>query len=131
MGCFDDCLTGMMEPYGGNTPLFNSNTTDATVTIVQESYDGGTKVTRIQTPPRTETGVLMEAINNILGYMDMSCMMDTCPTSDEECPKTDEPSDKKEKPESNLKQSFGSKQDGYNSNNKKDEEKGDSHGSDV
>ena len=70
---FDDCIADMMEPYGGNTPLFSADKTDATVTIVQEAYDDGMKVTRISTPPRTETSVLMEAIDTILGIMDYSC----------------------------------------------------------
>lgn len=67
---FEDCCSGIMEPYGGNMPLFNSPTTnDATVTIVSESYDDGMKVTRIQTPPRTETKTLIEAIDNVLGMV--------------------------------------------------------------
>jgi len=69
MGCFDDCLSGMLEPYGGNMPLFKGDTTDATVTIIKESYDDGMSVTRIQTPPRTPTCKLVEAINNVLGMM--------------------------------------------------------------
>lgn len=74
MGCFDECLEGMMEPYGGNTPLWSADKTDATVTIVQEAYDDGMKVTRIQTPPRTETSKLMEAINSILGMFGDECL---------------------------------------------------------
>ena len=69
MGCFDDCMNDIMEPYGGNMPLFNGGTTDATVTIVKESYDDGMSITRIQTPPRTYTPKLIEAINNVLGMM--------------------------------------------------------------
>ena len=100
MGCFDECLNGIMEPYGGNMPLFNSSdTTDATVTIVQESYDDGMKVTRIQTPPRTNTKTLIEAIDNVLGFMGSSCLSDmmseTSPTT-EEC--DEDKSDKKKKP---------------------------------
>lgn len=70
MGCFEDCRSEIMEPYGGNMPLFRSaDTTDATVTIVQESYDDGMSVTRIQTPPRTQTKTLIDVIDNILGFM--------------------------------------------------------------
>ena len=59
-----------MEPYGGNMPLFKSDSTnDATVTIVEEAYDDGMKVTRIQTPPRQNTRSLIAAIDNILGLM--------------------------------------------------------------
>jgi len=77
MGCFDECLGNMLEPYGGNMPLFGGNTTDATVTIVQESYDDGMKVTRIQTPPRTPTDKVVDAINNVLGFMGDMPMFDS------------------------------------------------------
>jgi hypothetical protein len=70
MGCFEDGLRNISEPYGGNMPLFNSpNTTDATVTIVSESYDDGMRVTKISTPPRTETRTLIDAIDQALGLV--------------------------------------------------------------
>lgn len=93
MGAFDDYISDMMEPYGGNMPLFNhGDTTDATVTIVQESYDDGMNITRIQTPPRTETSKLMDAINYVL------CLMgDSCPMLDK--PEADKPSEEKKEQE--------------------------------
>ena len=70
MGTFQDCCSNIMEPYGGNMPLFKSeDTTDATVTIVEEAYDDGMKITRIQTPPRQNTRSLICAIDNILGLL--------------------------------------------------------------
>ena len=70
MGCFEDGLRNISEPYGGNMPLFNSpNTTDATVTIVSESYDDGMRVTKISTPPRMETRTLIDAIDQALGLV--------------------------------------------------------------
>ena len=70
MGCFEDGLRNISEPYGGNMPLFNSpNTTDASVTIVSESYDDGMRVTKIQTPPRTETRSLIDMIDVALGLV--------------------------------------------------------------
>lgn len=85
MGCFDECLDGISEPYGGNMPLFkSSDTTDATVTIIQESYDDGMSVTRINTPPRTNTNTLLDVINNILGFM--------CPTKEIDGQKNEKPS---------------------------------------
>ena len=70
MGCFEDGLKNISEPYGGNMPLFHSSdTTDATVTIVSESYDDGMRVTKIQTPPRTETKDLISMIDEVLGFV--------------------------------------------------------------
>jgi len=77
MGCFEDCCDYICEPYGGNMPLFSKDQTDATVTIVQEAYDDGMKVTKIQTPPRTESSKLIDAINSILGmFGDMDLFKD-------------------------------------------------------
>jgi len=70
MGCFEDGLKNICEPYGGNMPLFNSpNVGDASVTIVSQSYDDGMKVTKISTPPRTETRTLIDAIDQALGLV--------------------------------------------------------------
>ena len=71
MGMFEDCCSNITEPYGGNMPLFRGDQTDASVTIVQEKYDGGMSVTKISTPPRTEASSLIQAIDNILGYLDV------------------------------------------------------------
>ena len=124
MGCFDDAITGMMEPYGGNMPLFRGDQTDATVTIVQESYDNGMNITRIQTPPRTETSKLMEAINAILGIFG-----DTCPSLDKDGQKSDKSSDKdgekddKSKQGDNL-QPFGKSEESEDSSDNESEEHG-------
>jgi len=129
MGCFDECLSGMMEPYGGNMPLFNSpETTDATVTIVQESYDDGMSVTRIQTPPRTPTCKLVDAINNILGMMgEMSvCFDKPCDDVEKECPTTDEDGQKSDKPLDKKDSEDGKKNDIQSEPNNEDKENSDS-----
>jgi len=105
MGMFEDCCSGIMEPYGGNMPLFNSPTTnDATVTIVSESYDDGMKVTRIQTPPRTETKTLIEAIDNVLGMV--GCLdigtMDTGKNKKENKKDKPEKEDEKDKEDTDI-----------------------------
>jgi len=88
MGCFEDGLKNICEPYGGNMPLFHSsNTTDATVTIVSESYDDGMRVTRIQTPPRTETRNLIDMIDaalGLVGNMDIGTMKSEKEDSDKD-----------------------------------------------
>jgi hypothetical protein len=104
MSTFEDCLS-TFAPYGGNMPLFRSDQTEATVTIIQEDSDEGMSVTRISTPPRTDTSSLLEAINQILGLfnpLDKECDDDKKPPEEKKSPKKGGDNDDEKPYDSNV-----------------------------